>query len=86
MQSDNTSNRDLSVIFWTITAIILSFLCLAHLGVLVCFVFKAAVSPFVAPAALLIALAIGYWLAGREGLEGIPRILPPAMALAVVAI
>lgn len=57
-----------------------------HLGVLVCFVFKAAVSPFVAPAALLIALAIGYWLAGREGLRSIPQILPLAIAIAVVAI
>jgi hypothetical protein len=79
-------NRELSAIFWSITAILLSFLCLMHLGVLVCFVFKAAVSPFVAPAALLIALAIGYWLAGREGLRSIPQILPLAIAIAVVAI
>jgi hypothetical protein len=79
-------NRELSAIFWSITAILLSFLCLMHLGVLVCFVFKAAVSPFVAPAALLIALAIGYWLAGREWLRSIPQILPLAIAIAVVAI
>jgi hypothetical protein len=57
-----------------------------HLGVLVCLVFRAPVSPFIAPAALLIALAIGYWLAGREGLRGIPQILPLAIAIAVVAI
>ena len=79
-------NRELSAIFWTITAILLSFLCLAHLGVLVCLVFKAAVSPFVAPAALLVALAIGYWLAGREGVRGITRFLPLVIAIAVVAI
>jgi hypothetical protein len=79
-------NREPSTIFWSITAILLSFLCLAHLGVLVCFVFKTAVSPLVAPAALLVALAIGYWLAGWEGLRGFTRFLPLVIAITVVLV
>jgi hypothetical protein len=82
----NTSLRELSISFWSITAILLSFLCLVHLGVLFCFVIKISVSPFVAPAALFIALVIGWCLSRLEGLRGKTQIVPPAIALAIVAI
>ena len=39
-----------------------------------------------APAALLLSLAAGDWLARREGLRGPLRIAPPATALAVLGV
>ena len=86
VHSDPGSNQKLSALLWSVAAILLLFLCLAHLGVLVCFVFKVAVSPLVAPAALAIALAAGWRLARLSGLQGRMQIAPPALALAVILI
>jgi hypothetical protein len=85
-QQSASSNCDLSTLSWSVAAILLLFLCLTYLGVLLCFGFGFSVSPFVAPIALLLALAIGVQLARREGLRGLPLIWPPAIALGVMAI
>ena len=53
---------------------------------MLCFCLGARVSPFLAPNALLLALAVGDWLARREGLHGRFRIAPTAIALAVVGL
>jgi hypothetical protein len=67
-------------------AILLAFFCFAHLGVLLSFSAGWPVSSFVAPAALLLALAAGDWLARREGLRGPLRMAPPATALVVLGV
>jgi hypothetical protein len=80
------SNRDLSTVGWSVVAILLSCFWLMHLGVMLCFGTGSGVSPAVAPAALLLSLAAGDWLARREGLRGPLRIAPPAIALAAVSL
>ena len=76
-----------STLCWSITAILLSFLCFTHLGILLLFSAGWRPSPWVAPAALLFSLAAGDWLAQRERPRGpLLRIAPPAIALAVVAL
>ena len=80
------ANRSLATLAWSAAAILLAFSCFAHLGVLLCFSAGWRVSSFVAPAALLLALAAGDWLARREGLRGPLRIAPPATALAVLGV
>ena len=80
------SNRGLPTVCWSAAAIVLSFSCLAHLGVMLCFCLGAGVSPFLAPTALLVSLAVADWLGRREGLRGPLRIAPPAIALAVAAL
>jgi len=80
------SNLDFSALCWTVVAILLCFFCLVHLGVMLCFSYNKSVSPFVAPAALIVALVIGDCLARREGLRGWRLIWPPLISLAVVAI
>jgi hypothetical protein len=71
---------------WSVTAIFLSFFVFTQLSVMLCFVVGSIVSPFVAPLALLLSLAVGDWLARREGLRGQLRIVPPAIVLTVVAL
>jgi len=83
--SDNP-NRLLSILCWSVTAILLAFLFLTHLGVMLCFIASVRVSLFVAPIALLAALAVGDWLARREGLRGRWRIAPPAIMLLILAL
>ena len=73
-------------LFWAITAILLSFFCLTHLIVMLCFSIGWHVSPFVAPVALLVSLFFGDWLARREGIHGPLRIVPPVIVLAVFAL
>jgi 4-amino-4-deoxy-L-arabinose transferase-like glycosyltransferase len=65
---------------------LLSFLCLTHLGVMLCFCAGTRVSPFVAPVALLASLGLGDWLARREGLRGRWRIAPTGIVLALVVL
>jgi hypothetical protein len=76
----------LSTLAWSATAIFLSFFVFTQLSVMLCFVVGSTVSPFVAPLALLLSLAVGDWLARREGLRGRLRIVPSAMVLTVVAL
>jgi hypothetical protein len=80
------SNRDLSTVCWSIAAILLGFLCLTHLGVLLCFSAGTRVPGWLAPAALPLALAVGDWLVRREGIRGRWRIAPPAIAATIVAL
>lgn len=80
------SNRNVSTLAWSAAAILLSFFFLTHLGVMLCFGVGVRVSPYLAPVALLLSLAVGNWLARREGLRGRLRIAPTAIALAVVAL
>lgn len=80
------SDRSLSIVCWTSAATLLSFLCLAHLGVMACFVAGARVSPLVAPGALLLSLCLCDWIARREGLRGLRRIIPAASVLIISAL
>jgi hypothetical protein len=82
----NILHRDLSTLSWSVAAILLLFLCLTHLGVLLCFSFGTSVSAFIVPGALSIALVIGYMLGRLAGLRGKTQIVPPAISLAVAAI
>jgi hypothetical protein len=63
---------------------LLSFLCLTHLGVLVCFVAGLAVSPMVAPLALAGALLVGYGAARWQGLCGRMAWLPVVASLVLL--
>ncbi len=81
-----TNDRALATLCWSIAAILLGFLCLTHLGVLLCFSAGTQVPGWLAPAALLLALAVGDRLVRREGIRGRSRIAPPALALAVAAL
>ena len=85
-RKDSLSNRVLATLSWSAVAILLGFFFLAHLGVLISFSAGWNISRFLAPAALLAALATGDWLARREGLRGRLRIAPPAAALAILGI
>jgi hypothetical protein len=78
--------RSLSTLFWSVTAILLSFFCLTHFIVILCFSLHSHVSAIAAPTALLVSLVIGDWLARREGLRGGLRIAPPAIVLTVIGV
>ena len=80
------SHRELATLCWSTTAILLGFFFFAQAGVLLSFSVGWRVSPLVAPAALLLALASGDWFARREGLRGRLRLGPPAMAVAVCGV
>ena len=85
-RKDSLSNRVLATLSWSAVAILLALFFFAHLGVLISFTAGWSISRFLAPAALLAALATGDWLARREGLRGRLRIAPPAAALAILGI
>jgi hypothetical protein len=76
----------LSAACWATVANLLIFFCLAHLGLIVCFAAGWRVPAYVAPAALICALACGDWLARREGIAGRSRITPAAAALAILGV
>jgi hypothetical protein len=78
------SNRFLSVLSWSIAAILLMSFCLTHFVVLIYFVFNCHVSPIVAPIALLLSLLAGSWLARREGLIGWQCMTPALIVITVV--
>ena len=75
MTPTSSNRRDLAAICWAIAANLLLFFCFAHLGVIVCFAAGWQIPRYLAPAALLCALASGDWLACREGLEDRARIV-----------
>ena len=77
-------NSYLPTLCWSVTANLLSFFCLAHLIVMLCFSVGWRVSPSAMPVALALSLFVGDWLARREGLYGAVRIIPPAIALVIV--
>ncbi|HEY5621096.1 MAG TPA: hypothetical protein VIR77_00705 [Pontiella sp.] len=76
------SNR-LVALSWSITASLLSFLCLTHLGVLACFTVGSGISASIAPLAAAGALMVGYASARRLGLEG-RAVWWPAMAFVLL--
>jgi hypothetical protein len=76
----------LSTICRSASATLLSFLVLAQAGVLLSFSLRCGVSPFLSPAALILSMLFGDWLARREGLSGWLRIVPPALAVVVLAL
>jgi len=78
------SSRFLSILSWSVSAVLLLFLCLAHIFVMLCFSLNWYVSAIVAPIALLVSLIVGSWLARREGLIGWQGITPSLIALTVV--
>ncbi len=61
--------NSLSALCWSIVGNLLGFLFLTQLAVVLLFAFNMKVTPFVAPAALVLAFAGGYWLAKREGMK-----------------
>ena len=63
------SKNSLSAFCWSIVGNLLGFLFLTQLAVVLLFAFNMKVSPFVTPAALVLAFAGGYWLAKREGMK-----------------
>ena len=72
-----------AAVCWSAALTLLSFLCLTHLGVLLCFAFGAEVSPWAAPLALAGALMTGYGAARWQGLSGRMVWLPSLIFLAV---
>jgi hypothetical protein len=86
MSKEASPDGALSRICWSVAAMLLSFFFLTHLGVILSFSIGRGVSPWLAPAALLLSLVGGDWLARREGLRGRRRLVPPAAALAVTAV
>lgn len=75
-----------SAVCWTTAANLLIFFCLAHLGVILCFAAGWRVPSYLAPLALLGALAAGDWLGRREGIGGRLRIVPPVASLAILGV
>ena len=76
----------MSLVCWTIAATLLSFLCLAHLGLMACLIPGARCSPVVAPGVLLLPLGLCDSAARREGLPGLRRLIPAASTLIISAL
>jgi hypothetical protein len=79
-------NRRISLICWSVTAILLCFLFLTYSGVLLWFVFGFGISPLTAPVALVTSLIITDQLAKRAGLAGRYRIWPIGIVIVLVAL
>jgi hypothetical protein len=77
---------DLATVCWGTVADLLIFFCFAHLGVIVCFAAGWQVPWYVAPTALVCALASGDYLGRREGITGRSRIVLFASALAILGV
>jgi hypothetical protein len=75
----------LSAVCRITAATLLFFLCVAHLGVLLCFVLGTQVSSMVAPGALVLALIAGDRLGRANGFRGRLLVAPLAIALIVMA-
>ena len=80
------SNRQLSLVAWTIVATLLGFLFLTQLAVVFLFAVNLKVIPFVAPVALILAISGGYWLAKREGLSSQYQFASLSISLIIVGI
>jgi hypothetical protein len=79
-------NQKISVLCWSVTAILLTFFFLTHLIVILNFLLGWRISAAVAPSALIISLIAGYILGQREGLQGWQRIVPPVIAVCIISI
>ncbi|MFZ0455233.1 MAG: hypothetical protein WCE54_00690 [Ignavibacteriaceae bacterium] len=60
--------NNLSLLCWSIVGNLLGFFFLTQLFVVLLFAFSFKLNPFIAPAAMILSLAAGYWLAKKEGL------------------
>ncbi len=80
------SDQRLSTIAWTTAAMLLGFLCLTHLGVMVCFLTSHKALPFVVPVAFAGALIIVDQLGKREGLCGRMRLWPLELSFALTVL
>jgi hypothetical protein len=79
-------NIKISAICWSVTAILLSFLCLTNLFVILSFLFGWNVSAAVAPVAVIIAIITCCVLGKREGLQSWQRIVPALISLCIIGI
>lgn len=77
---------NLSTLCWSTAAILLTFFCLTHLIVMICFSLNWRVSAVVAPIALLVSLIAGSWLARREGLISWQIITSSFVAITIAGI
>jgi hypothetical protein len=77
-------NQHISIICWSITAILLCFLFLTYLGVLLCFLFGFGISPFIVPVAIIVTLVITDRLGKREGLAGRYRVWPIGIVIVLL--
>jgi len=82
----NLSEKSLSTLCWSIVGNLLGFLFLTQLAVVLLFTINYKVTPFVAPVALIISLAVGYWFAKREGLCKMYLFASIAISLIIVGI
>jgi hypothetical protein len=64
-----SEENNLSLLCWSIVGILLGFFFLTQLFVVLLFAFNLRMTLFIAPAALILALVIGYWLAKKGGLR-----------------
>ena len=86
LESASTSRGRLALACWLVAANLLLFFCFAQLGVVVAFAAGQPVPPYVAPVALICALAASDWLGRREGLRGFLRIALPLASLSILAV
>lgn len=77
-------NRCISLICWSITAILLCFLLLTYLGVLLFFFLRFEISPLIAPIALLASIIIATLIGKREKLDGRYQIWPVVIVIILV--
>jgi hypothetical protein len=70
------TDKQLSTISWSTSAMLLGFLCLTHLGVMITFLTSHSSLPLVIPIALVTAIFLGDRMAKREGLKGKLRLWP----------
>jgi hypothetical protein len=82
----NLSDRDLSTICWSASAALLLFFVLVQAGVVISFSLRWSISPFLAPAAMVLSLFMADWLTRREGLRGRFRIAAIASVVIVIAL
>ncbi len=79
-------NRDLSITCWTAAAALLSFFVLIQAGVVLSFSLRWSISPFIAPAAMIVSLLLADRLARQEGLRGRLRIAAAGVAVVILAL
>ncbi len=80
------NDKRLATTCWIVTAVIAAFLAVGQLGAMVSLMLGRAGFAYVAPAALMTALASGYWLAVRERLAREMRWQPLALVLGLLGL
>ena len=80
------SEKSLSSLCWLIVGNLLGFLFLTQLAVVLLFAFNMRVTPFAAPAALVLAFVGSYWFAKREGMKRKNIFASLAISLIIIGI